>query len=317
MNFTAPNVVVTNGITMEYFEHGDGPAVLLLHGFPEHPFSWRKQVDPIARAGFRVIVPSQRGYAGTDAPSDVASYSVKNLIADLVGLLDALGIDRAAWLGHDWGSVPAWYSGVYAPERVAALGSLCTPYLPWPRPRAAGGSDAPSPSPKEYIRAIQEPGVAEALLERDIEHTFRSLLRGRGYTMDEFESAPSAVRDIPLGVLVGEPQLLGAPIVSEEELRFYIDVYKRSGFTGGLNWYRAHRSNVEDACDLDYRIDRPALLITAADDWFWDRGSTAGMPQLLAQLEAHIVLDAAHWVQQEKPDEVNTILVSWLQRAMV
>ena len=188
--------------------------------------------------------------------------------------------------------MPAWYAGVYEPDRVAALGSLCTPYLPWSPSQAAGAGAAPRPAPPQYVRTIQHPGVAEEILGRDVEGTFRSLLRARGYTMDEFESAPSAVRDIPLGVLVGEPQLLGAPIVSEEELRFYIDVYKRSGFTGGLNWYRAHRSNVEDACDLDYRIDRPALLITAADDWFWDRGSTAGMPQLLAQLEAHIVLDA-------------------------
>jgi soluble epoxide hydrolase / lipid-phosphate phosphatase len=317
MNFAAPNTVETNGITMEYFEQGDGPAVLLLHGFPEHPFSWRKQVDPIARAGFRVIVPSQRGYAGTDAPVGVASYSVKRLVGDLTGLLDALGIERAAWFGHDWGSVPAWYAGVYAPARVAALGSLCTPYLPWSRPRSASGPDPPGLRPKQYIRAIQEPGIAEAVLGRDIEHTFRSLLRGRGYTMDEFESAPSTIRDLPLGVLVGEPQLLGAPIVSEEELQFYVDVYKRSGFTGGLNWYRAHRTNLEDAREVDYRIDRPALMITAADDWFWARGSTAGMSELLPQLEAHIVPDAAHWLQQEKPAEVNSILVPWLRRALL
>src|SRR3984957_1211171 len=131
MDFTAPRSLETNGIRMEYFERGAGPAVLLLHGFPEHPFSWRKQADPLVRAGFRVIVPSQRGYAGTDAPADVASYSTRNLVADLSGLLDALGIDRAVWFGHDWGSVPAWYAGVYEPDRVAALGSLCTPYLPW------------------------------------------------------------------------------------------------------------------------------------------------------------------------------------------
>jgi len=313
MNFTAPKTARTNGITMEYFEQGEGPAVLLLHGFPEHPFSWRRQVDPIARAGFRVIVPSQRGYAGTDATADVASYGVKNLVADLSGLLDALGIERAAWFGHDWGSVPAWYSGVYAPARVAALGSLCTPYTPWSPQGAGGRPDAPRPRPKQYVRAIQELGVAEALLGRDVEHTFRSLLRGRGYTMDEFEAAPSAIRDLPLGVLVGEPQLLGAPIISEEELRFYVDVYERSGFAGGLNWYRAHRSNVEDARGVDYRIDRPALMISAADDWFWARDSTADMPDLLPQLEAHIVPDAAHWLHQEKPDDVNSILVPWLQ----
>jgi len=137
---------------------------------------------------------------------------------------------------------------------------------------------------------------AEAILERDVEHTFRSLLRGHGYTMDEFAAAPSVVRDLPIGVLVCEPQLLGAPIVSDEELRFYVDVYERSGFTGGLNWYRAYRTNIEEARGVDYRIDKPALMISAADDWFWGRDSTVGMVDLLPQLEAHVVRDAAHWL---------------------
>jgi len=308
MDFTAPRSVETNGIRMEYFEQGAGPAVLLLHGFPEHPFSWRKQVDPLVRAGFRVIVPSQRGYAGTDAPADVASYSTRNQVADLSGLLDALGIDRAAWFGHDWGSVPAWYAGVYEPARVAALGSLCTPYVPWLAPLGA----AP-----QYVRTIQAPGVAEEILGRDVERTFRALLRARGYTMDEFEAAPSAVRELPIGVLVGEPQLLGAPIVSEDELRFYVDVYERSGFTGGLNWYRAYKANVEEARGVDHTIHKPALMITGADDWFWPRDCASGMAELLPALEAYIVPAAAHWLHQEKPDEVNAILVPWLERVLV
>ena len=314
MDFTAAKTARTNGITMQYFEHGTGPAVLLLHGFPEHPFSWRRQVGPLVQAGFRVVVPCQRGYAGTDAPADVVSYSTKNLVADLTGLLDVLGIEQAAWVGHDWGSVPAWYSGVYAPARVAALGSLCTPYIPWTKPLA----DQPSrrAGQKQYVRTIQEPGVAEAILGRDIEHTFRSLLRARGYTMDEFEAAPRAVRDLPIGVLVGDPQLLGAPIVTEEELAFYVDAYEHSGFTGGLNWYRAYKTNIEESRGADPRIDKPALLITAADDWFWSRDSTNGMADLLPWLQTHVVPDAAHWVQQEKPEEVNTSLVAWLERAM-
>jgi soluble epoxide hydrolase / lipid-phosphate phosphatase len=308
MDFTAPLTVRTNGITMEYFEQGTGPAVLLLHGFPEHPFSWRCQVDPIAKAGFRVIVPCQRGYGGTEAPENAETYSTRNLVADLTGLLDALEIERAAWIGHDWGSVPAWYSGVYAPSRVVALGSLCTPYLPWSPGR-------PGPV-NRYMRTIQEPGVAEAILGYDIEHTFRSLLRARGYTMDEFEAAPSSIRELPIGVLVGAPQLLGAPIVSDREVRFYVEVYRRTGFTGGLNWYRAHRRNVEESRGLDHLIDKPALMVTAADDWFWPRGSTAAMASLLPQLESHVVADCAHWLAQERPDEVNAILVSWLTRVL-
>ncbi|MGH2842131.1 MAG: alpha/beta fold hydrolase [Solirubrobacteraceae bacterium] len=128
-------------------------------GFPEHAYSWRHQVDPVAAAGFRVIVPNQRGYAGTSATADVDDYSVKNLVADVSGLLDALGIEQAVWFGHDWGSMPAWYAGVYDPDRVLGVGSLCTPYF------TPGDADLVEiydelRGPKHYMRTFQEPGYA-------------------------------------------------------------------------------------------------------------------------------------------------------------
>ena len=314
MDFTAPQTAKTNGITMEYFEQGEGTPVLLLHGFPEHPYSWRHQVDPLAEAGFRVIVPSQRGYGGTDAPDDAQTYNVKNLVADLTGLLDALGIEQAVWFGHDWGGMPAWYSGVYAPQRVLGLGSLCTPYFTWESPKDMVETFDELRGPNHYIRTFQEPGVAEAILEKDVEHSFRSMLRGRGYTMERFEAAPKEIQEVPAGVFVGDPQLFGDPIVNEKELAFYVDVYTRTGFTGGLNWYRALRKDFEEAQGSNYLIDKPALIISAADDWFYPRGSTDGMENLLPQLEKQVIPDAGHWLQQEKPEEVNALLLRWLKR---
>jgi soluble epoxide hydrolase / lipid-phosphate phosphatase len=314
VDFTAPRTAQTNGITMEYFEQGEGTPVLLLHGFPEHPFSWRNQVVPIAEAGFRVIVPSQRGYAGTDAPADAQTYSVKNLVADVSGLLDALGIEQAVWFGHDWGSMPAWYGGVFDPDRVLGFGSLCTPYFTWESPKDLIETYDELRGPNHYMRTFQEPGVGEEILGKDVEHTFRSMLRGRGYTMDRFEAAPKEVQEVPAGVFVGDPQLFGDPIVSDAELKFYVDVYERTGFTGGLNWYRALRRDFEEAQGSDYVVDKPALMISAADDWFFFRGSTDGLEELLPQIEKHVIPDAAHWLQQEKPAEVNALLVPWLQR---
>ncbi|HEX6229206.1 MAG TPA: alpha/beta hydrolase [Solirubrobacterales bacterium] len=314
MDFTAPSTAETNGITMEYFEQGEGPAVLLLHGFPEHAYSWRHQVDPVAAAGFRVIAPNQRGYAGTDAPEDPETYSVKNLVADLTGLLDALGIEQAVWFGHDWGSMPAWYSGVYAPDRVLGLGSLCTPYFTWESEKDMIETYDELRGPNHYMRTFQEPGVGEEILGRDVEHTFRSSFRGRGYTMEEFQAAPKEIQEVPAGVWVADPQLFGDEMLSEEELSFYIDVYKRTGFTGGLNWYRALRKDWEEAQGSDYVIDKPALMISAADDWFFPAGATEGMGDLLPQLEIHEIPDAAHWLQQEKPEEVNALLVPWLTK---
>lgn len=316
MDFHSPKYIVTNGIRMEYFEQGTGPVVLLLHGFPELPYSWRHTVDPISSAGFRVIVPTLRGYGGTDAPPGPQGYNIKNIVADITGLMDALDIDTAVWFGHDAGALVAWYSGLYAPERVTALGAISVPYAP-----LQGELDMVQiydlvKGPNNYVRAFQEPGVAEALLERDVEHTLRSLLRGRGYTMAEFLAAPPQIQQLPIGFLVGDPQLFGAPIVSDDELRYYVETYERTGFTGGLNWYRALHEDYEEALGLDYVIDKPALLISVTDDWLSPGGSD-GMEALLPQLEKRTVEDAAHWAQQEKPDEVNAILLSWLQRTFM
>ena len=123
MNFPTARSIPTNGIQLAVHEQGEGPAVFLLHGFPELPYSWRHQIGPIADAGFRVIVPAQRGYADSDAPEDSQSYSVKNLVADLTGVLDALEIEQAVWFGHDWGSMPAWYSGVLRARPGAGHGA--------------------------------------------------------------------------------------------------------------------------------------------------------------------------------------------------
>jgi soluble epoxide hydrolase / lipid-phosphate phosphatase len=303
----------TNGIELAVHEFGDGPTVLLLHGFPELAYSWRRQIAPITEAGFRVVVPNQRGFGDSDAPADAQTYSVKNLVADLTGLLDALDIGQAIFVGHDWGSMPAWYAGVYAPDRVTAMASLCTPYFTPGEVDLIRAYDELR-GPNHYMATFQEPGLGEALLERDVEATFRALIRSRGYTMDQFEAAPPEVREVPAGVFVGDPQLFGDELLTDDELAVYVDTYRRTGFTGGLNWYRALHRDWEEALGHEFVIDKPALMISAADDWFFPRGATDGMEQLLPQLEKHVIPDAGHWLQQEKPDAVNALLVPWLER---
>ena len=140
------------------------------------------------------------------------------------------------------------------------------------------------------------------------------MLRGRGYTMQEFLAAPHEIQEVPAGVFVGDPQLFGEPIVDDDVIAFYVDVYSRSGFRGPLNWYRALRKDWEEGQGSDYVIDKPALMIAAEHDWFVPDGSDGPMAELLPQLDRHVIPDAAHWLQQEKPDEVNSILVPWLQR---
>lgn len=311
MDFSSPRSVKTNGIRMNYFEQGEGPVVLLLHGFPELPYSWRHVVDPIADAGFRVIVPAQRGYGGTDAPASADSYTVKNLVRDLTGLLDSLNIADAIWVGHDWGGMPAWYSAHYAPDRVRGIASLGLPYVHLGEYDLVEAYDQLL-GPRNYMRAFQEPGAPEALLQADIAHVFRSILRGRGYTRDEFEAAPAEVRELPATVFVGDPMLFGDPIVTDDELAYYVRTFGANGFTGPLNWYRALHADYLEAQGIDYTIDKPVLMIKVTDDWFFQRGATDGMGDVLPQLTMRVVDDAAHWVQQEKPAEVASLLVTWL-----
>ncbi len=313
-DFPEPFEVQTNGITMQVREAGEGPAVVFCHGFPELAYSWRNQVGPAVEAGFRAILPSQRGYEGTDAPADPLTYSCKNLVHDLTGMLDALDVEEAVFVGHDWGGMPAWYSAVYAPERVRGCASLCTPYFTWESDKDMIETYDEVRGPNHYMRTFQEPGVGEKILGDDVEATFRAMLRGRGYTRAQFDAAPKAIQEVPAGVFVGDPQLFGEPIVSEAELAVYVDAYERTGFTGGLNWYRALREDYEEAQGSDYVIDKPTLMISAGDDWFFAAEATDGLEALLPQVEKHVIPDAGHWLQQEKPDEVNAILVPWLQR---
>ena len=312
--FPPSHRIETNGIGMAVHEAGEGPPVVLCHGFPELAYSWRNQIQPIVDAGFHVIAPDQRGFGETDAPEDSQTYSVKNLVADLTGMLDALGIDKAIFIGHDWGSMPAWYSAVYAPERVMGCGSLCTPFF---TPGEVDLIEAYNElrGPNHYMATFQEPGVGEAMLERDVENTFRQLIRNYGYTLEQFRAAPAEIQEIPAGVFVGDPQLFGdKELLSDEELAVYVDAYERTGFTGGLNWYRALHKDWEEGQGYDMKIEVPAIMIGAEHDWFLPPDFADGMEELVPLVEKHVIPAAAHWLQQEKPDEVNALLVPWLTR---
>jgi len=170
------HVVQSNGIRMSVLEQGDGPAVVLSHGFPELAYSWRHQIPALADAGFRVVAPDQRGYGDTDSPAAVEAYDIHHLTGDLVGLLDALGIERAVFVGHDWGGIVAWHMPLLHPARTAGVVGVNMPAFPRaPAPpisifRAMFGE-------RYYVVHFQEPGVADAELARDPRRVFTQLMR--------------------------------------------------------------------------------------------------------------------------------------------
>lgn len=284
-----------NGLQMRVARRGDGPPVVLLHGFPELAYSWRHQITALAAAGYEAIAPDLRGFGGTTAPSDVEAYDVVTLASDVAALLDALGHEQAVIVGHDWGSELAWKVAILHPERVRAVAGMSVPFVPRAPVR-------PMPVLRRrlgdgfYIVWFQEPGVADAALARDVRRTL---------TATEQWTGEWAQRD-------DEPRR--PRFWTEADLAFYVAEFERTGFTGGLNLYRNIDRNWElMAPYADARVEQPSMFLTGSGDPVRAFMPEAVMDGWLTDLRELTVLEGAgHWVQQERPDEVNAALLRFL-----
>jgi pimeloyl-ACP methyl ester carboxylesterase len=300
------------GITLAVHEAGSGPPVVLCHGFPELAYSWRHQIPALAAAGFRVIVPNQRGYDGSDAPEAVEAYDLEHLTGDLVGLLDTLGVARAVFVGHDWGGFVTWAMPVLHPERVAGLVGVNTPYMAFP-PTDVLRQVFPDDD-KLYILWFQKPGVAEAVLDAHRRLVFDKLMR-RGTGRGSMMRAGREGRDANPFRRLESMEPSGAPLLGEADIEAYAQAYARHGFRGPINWYRNVDHNKQQYPDIGARpVEAPCLMITAEWDAALPPELAAGMPALCPDLETHLIRECGHWTQQEKPDELNRLLVDWLTR---
>jgi len=315
MTMPPPTMVMTNGIPMAVHRAGTGPAVVLLHGFPELAYSWRHQIDALSQAGWTAIAPDQRGHGATGCHGDPSAYRMENLARDIVGLLDGLHVERAIVVGHDFGGALAWTLARLHPDRVAGVVSLNTPYTG----RAARdliSTILQYRGPENYMVRFQEPGVGEEVLGRDIEGMFRSLLRRPRRTLEAFRRECPQLQVLPVSLLTGEPEVMGEPFMTPEEARIYADAFRKTGFTGALNWYRNLRRSWEDMAGQPERVDVPALMISAADDYFLPPETTSGMEQFIPDLERALIADCGHWAQNEQPEATNRLLLDWLERRM-
>jgi pimeloyl-ACP methyl ester carboxylesterase len=287
--------IATNGITLHAIDEGSGPLVVLCHGFPELAYSWRHQIPPLLDAGFRVLAPDMRGFGRSSIPEQIEAYDIVTLCGDVCGLLDALDEESAVLVGHDWGANVTWHTALLHPQRVRAVAGLSVPLVP----------RAPAP-PIEIMRAnlgedfymvwFQQPGVADAGLARDVRRTLTST---RQWTAQWAEQDEEPRR----------PEWL-----SEEELGVYVDAFERTGFTGGLNWYR----NIDRNWELTEpfagrRVEQPAIFITGERDPVARFMPREVMRPLLADPRGEVVVPGAgHWVQQEAPEAVNDALARFL-----
>ena len=307
------------GIQLSVHERGEGVAVVLCHGFPELAFSWRHQVEALGAAGFRAIAPDQRGYGASDCPERTLAYDMHHLCGDLVGLLDVLDIEQAVFAGHDWGGFVAWAMPILHPDRCAGVIGVNTPYLPRPAfpptqmMRAlVGGVDE-----KLYLLWFQQPGVAEAVLGQHTRRLF-DVLMVRGRPPEEV-AARIAAEGLDMNPFrrIGELEPFGETFLTPEELDVYVESFERTGFAGGVSWYRNLDRNWETAPAVgSAKIEVPSLMVTAEWDQALRPEMAAGMPALVSDLETILIEKCGHWTQQEKPAELNRILVDWLSRRM-
>ena len=297
---SSPSVTDTrlavNGIELQVLDEGQGPLVVLCHGFPELAYSWRLQVPALVDAGYRVVVPDMRGFGRSSAPAEIDAYSIVELCNDLRGLLDAMGEEDARFVGHDWGANLVWQLALLHPERVRAVAGLSVPFVPrapappLPIMRRRFGEDF-------YIIWFQQPGVADAALARDVRRTLTSTRTWTAsWATDDAPPAPP-------------PAWL-----SEQELAVYVEAFERTGFTGGLNWYRNIDRNWELTAHADERrIEQPALFLTGERDQVRRFMPAEAMNGRVTDLREEIVVPGAgHWVQQQDPETVNAALLRFL-----
>jgi pimeloyl-ACP methyl ester carboxylesterase len=295
---------------MHIAEAGEGPLVVLLHGFPESWYSWRHQLVALAEAGYRVVAPDQRGYGGTDAPAEIDAYTLLHLVGDVIGLVDTLGESTAVVVGHDWGGPVAWHTAQLRPDVVRGVAVLSVPF----RPR---GSRPPLELMRTgigegyYMVYFQQPGVADAELNADPRRTLRMLL----YTASG--DSPSRAPIVPPsgGFLdfCDDPDVLPAWL-TEADLDAYAQDYAKSGFTGGLNWYRNMDRNWELMADPPAAtIDMPAMFIAGTDDPVLAFMRHDRATEVVTGRYREVLIDGAgHWLQQERPDQINEVVLDFL-----
>ena len=307
-------------VTLRCAIEGSGPLAIMVHGFPESWYSWRHQLSPIAAAGFTACAIDVRGYGGSDKPQAVEAYSLQKIAGDLIGLADSLSPDDSVVLiGHDWGAPIVWNTAFTRPDRIRAVAGLSVPFAGAPlRPfTEIFREHFTSQGRFFYQEYFQEPGVAEAEAEADPRRFVETMM----YSI----SGDVAVGDYwnkELGAtfLQGLPDPQPVPWLSKADLDYYEAEFKASGFRGPLNRYRNH--------ELDYewlkawqgkQIEQPCLFIGGDRDpattLFGAVADPVGMMRMFApKVEGHVLEGVGHWTQQERPGQVNALLVDWLRR---
>ncbi|MFT6644565.1 MAG: pimeloyl-ACP methyl ester carboxylesterase [Patiriisocius sp.] len=311
-------MIETNGIQMRVFEAGTGPAVLLIHGWPESWYSWRHQITYLAEAGYRVIAPDMRGYGDTDSPEQADQYRIDIIVDDVVGILDTLDIDKSTIVGHDWGAMVVWHAALLKPERFNGVLAMSVPYAGPSKEAPLGAWNAAFGDNFFYILYHNEAeGVAEAEYNANT-RAFIEML----YTSPDTPRADPTIKD-PLRAAGGWVGRMGAPLerpewLTAEDINYYVREFERAGFRGGVNYYRNFDRNWHYMQSRDPVIEIPCAFLSGAADPVIGGADQDGLRAMMSAVmpdlrEITLVPEAGHWVQQEAPAETNEAILQFLR----
>ena len=307
-------MIETNGVTLRVVVEGDGPLVILLHGWPQSWYLWRHQIDPLVTAGYCVAVPDQRGYGGSSSPPEVSEYTILKLTADIDGIREALGYDSFKLIGHDWGCLVAWNTALLYESTCSAVMGLSVPF--W-----RAGDETINPEGFDdkfwYIRYFQS-HRADDELDADLERSFRILSYGLGGDspvgtwMTQLEH-PSSKRLLDV---LPEPETL-PPWITQEDFDYQVDQFRKNGFRGPTNWYRNLPNHNSLTAQLEGKlITQPAAFIAGCDDdvLMYDLNWRERFTNSFEDLRfLELIEDAAHWLQVEKPVETTNFILRFLE----
>ncbi len=315
--------IETGTLRMQIAEAGEGPLVLFCHGFPETSHAWRHQILALAQAGFHAVAPDMRGYGGTDSPDEIGAYTVFDLVADMVALVDALGEEKAVIVGNDWGATVAWQAALMRPDRFRGVVAMSVPMMGQP-PLPPTKIFPATPDHLLYVLYFQEPGLAEAEFERDVALTLRKIYSAASgeagpRLADDGTPNPFGMVSRASGLLADLPESETLPVwLPRADLDVVVDAFRRTGFRGGLNYYRNLDRNWElQKAFAGLTVKVPALFMTGERDTGLAipgmRQIIEAMPGLVPDLrEVQFVPGAGHWLPQERPEIVSEAIIEFI-----
>jgi len=310
MDFPQAQMIEVNGIELEVFTAGSGKPLVLCHGWPEHAYSWRHQIQPLVNAGYHVIVPNQRGYGKSTKPSEIVDYDINKMTSDLAALLDHFGYKDACFIGHDWGAIIVWNMAMIHRERVSHVINLSVPFMERGQTEWVSFWEKKLGPDFYMVHFNRQYGVADEVFANNAKQFLNNVYRTSQWLYPKVELGPG----MNMINMATDPKLAdgapGDPIMSDEEMQVFLDAFAHSGFTGGINWYRNFTRNWEIIGAYEQHIYQPTLMIYGDYDMV---PKSPKLEQHVSNLEV-ANFPCGHWIQQEKPEDSNRVILEWLGR---